>query len=42
VHGALASFKLTIVPFGEEHAVVAASFRPPTRKLNVSFADRGA
>ena len=40
VNRALASLKLTIVPFDEEHAVVAASFRPPTRKLNVSFADR--
>jgi ribonuclease VapC len=37
---ALASLKLTMVAFDEEHAVVAASFRPPTRKLNVSFADR--
>jgi ribonuclease VapC len=40
VHRALTSLKLTIVPLDEEHAVVAASFRPLTRKLNVSFADR--
>lgn len=39
VDRALASLKLTILPFDEEHAVVAASFRPLTRKLNVSFAD---
>jgi PIN domain nuclease of toxin-antitoxin system len=32
--------KLTIVPFDEKHAVAAASFRPVTRNLNVSFADR--
>ena len=37
---ALASLKLTIVPFDEEHAIAAASFRPATRSLNVSFADR--
>src|SRR5262249_53887716 len=37
---ALASLKLTIVPFDETHASAAASFRPATRKLNVSFADR--
>ena len=40
VHLALASLKLAIVPFDDEHAVVAASFRPLTLKLNVSFADR--
>ena len=40
VKHALAGLKLTIVPFDEEHAVVAATFRPATRKLNVSFADR--
>lgn len=40
VHRALAGLQLTIVPFDEEHAVAAASFRPQTRKLNVSFADR--
>jgi PIN domain nuclease of toxin-antitoxin system len=40
VNRALASLKLTVIPFDEEHAVVAASFRPLTRKLNVSFADR--
>jgi ribonuclease VapC len=37
---ALALLKLTIVPFDEAHAVAAASFRPATRNLNVSFADR--
>ncbi len=37
---ALASLKLTIVPFDEAHAVMAASFRPATRNLDVSFADR--
>ena len=37
---ALASLKLAIVPFDETHAVMAASFRAATRKLNVSFADR--
>jgi PIN domain nuclease of toxin-antitoxin system len=40
VQRALASLKLTIVPFDENHAVAAASFRPATRKLNISFADR--
>ena len=40
VRQALARLKLTIVPFDEEHAVAAASFRPSTRNLNVSFADR--
>jgi ribonuclease VapC len=40
VNHALASLKLTIIPFDEAHAVAAASFRPVTRKLNVSFADR--
>lgn len=37
---ALANLKLTIVSFDEAHAVMAASLRPATRKLNVSFADR--
>jgi ribonuclease VapC len=37
---ALVGLNLTIVPFDEEHAVAAASFRPATRNLNVSFADR--
>jgi ribonuclease VapC len=37
---ALAGLKLTILPFDEEHAVAAASFRPATRNLDVSFADR--
>jgi len=40
VNHALASLKLTIVPFDEERAVVAASFRTLTRNLDVSFADR--
>ncbi len=40
VRSALAGLKLTIVPFDEEHAVVAASFRQLTRKLNISFANR--
>jgi len=40
VKRALASLKLRMVPFDEEHAVMAASFRPATRKLHVSFADR--
>jgi ribonuclease VapC len=40
VSAALAGLKLTIVPFDQEHALAAASFRPLTRNLNVSFADR--
>ena len=40
VNNALAGLKLTIVPFDEAHAVAAATFRPATRKLNISFADR--
>jgi ribonuclease VapC len=40
VNHALASLKLTIIPFDDKHAVAAASFRPATRTLNVSFADR--
>ena len=40
VNRALAGLKLTVVPFDEEHALAAATFRPATRKLNVSFADR--
>jgi PIN domain nuclease of toxin-antitoxin system len=40
VRRALAGLDLTIMPFDEPHAVAAASFRPATRKLNVSFADR--
>ncbi len=40
IRGELAKLKLTIMPFDESHAVAAASFRPGTRKLNVSFADR--
>jgi ribonuclease VapC len=33
---ALASLKLTIIPFDEEHAIKAAFLRPATRKLNIS------
>jgi PIN domain nuclease of toxin-antitoxin system len=40
VNRELASLKLEIVSFDEEHALAAASFRPVTRKLDVSFADR--
>ena len=40
VNIALAGLKLTIVPFDEAHAVAAATLRPATRKLNISFADR--
>ena len=40
VNRALAGLKLMVVPFDEEHALAAAAFRPATRKLNVSFADR--
>ena len=40
VQRALASLKLTMIPFDEEHALAAASFRPATCKMNVSFADR--
>jgi ribonuclease VapC len=40
VQRALAGLKLTLVPFDAEHALTAATFRPPTRHLNYSFADR--
>ena len=40
VNTALAGLKLTVVPFDEAHAVAAATFRPATRKLDISFADR--
>ncbi len=40
VNRSLAALKLTIIPFDDAHAVAAASFRPATRTLNVSFADR--
>jgi PIN domain nuclease of toxin-antitoxin system len=40
VSSALAGLKLTLVPFDTAHSVAAASFRPATRGLNVSFADR--
>ena len=40
VRQALATLKLTIVSFDEAHATAAASFRPATRKFNMSFADR--
>lgn len=36
----LTSFRYPVVPFDAEHATVAASFRPPTRHLDCSFADR--
>jgi ribonuclease VapC len=36
----LASFRYPIVAFDAEHAAVAASFRPATRHLDCSFADR--
>jgi ribonuclease VapC len=40
VRHALAGLQLTILPFDEDHALAAASFRVATRKLDVSFADR--
>jgi ribonuclease VapC len=40
VNSSLAGLQLTIIPFDEAHAVAAASFRPATRMLDVSFADR--
>jgi PIN domain nuclease of toxin-antitoxin system len=40
VRQVLAGLRLTLVPFDREHAVVAATFRPITRHLNGSFADR--
>ncbi len=40
VNRALAGLKLTIIPFDEAHAIAAASLRPATRTLNISFADR--
>lgn len=40
VRHALALLKLIVIPFDESHAVAAAAFRPTTRELNVSFADR--
>ncbi len=40
VRHALAMLELTIIPFDEEHALAAAAFRPATRKLDFSFADR--
>ncbi len=40
VRNALAGLKLTIIPFDEEHAFAAASFRPATPKHDISFADR--
>jgi PIN domain nuclease of toxin-antitoxin system len=36
----LASLGLTEVAFDHEHALTAASFRPQTRSLGLSFADR--
>ncbi len=40
VRRVLAGLQMTIKTFDEEHAVAAASFRPLTRKLDISFADR--
>lgn len=40
VRQAIDGLKLKMIPFDEHHAVAAASFRPRTRKLNISFADR--
>jgi ribonuclease VapC len=40
VHEAIDRLQLTIVPFDEEHGRRAASFRPATRRLEFSFADR--
>jgi PIN domain nuclease of toxin-antitoxin system len=36
----IASLGLTAVVFDHEHALTAASFRPQTRSLGLSFADR--
>jgi PIN domain nuclease of toxin-antitoxin system len=36
----LAGLKLSLVPFDEDHALIAAALRPLTRHLNFSFADR--
>ena len=36
----LASLKLALVPFDEDHALTAAALRPSTRHLDFSFADR--
>jgi PIN domain nuclease of toxin-antitoxin system len=36
----LASLKLALVPFDEDHALAAAALRPATRHLDFSFADR--
>jgi PIN domain nuclease of toxin-antitoxin system len=40
INHALAGLKLAVIPFDEKHAIAAASFRPATRNLGVSFADR--
>jgi ribonuclease VapC len=40
VRAALAALKLSIIPFDEAHAIASASFRPMTRDLDISFADR--
>lgn len=37
---AVAMLNLAVIPFGAEHAHVAASFAAPTRTHNFSFADR--
>ena len=36
----LASLKLALVPFDEDHALTAAALRSSTRHLDFSFADR--
>ncbi len=40
VQHSIAGLKLAMISFDAEHALAAAAFRPPTRHLNVSFADR--
>ena len=36
----LSALRYAVIPFNDECAAVAASFRPATRYLNCSFADR--
>jgi ribonuclease VapC len=40
VERVLRGLELTVVPFDATHGVTAATFRPVTRRLDVSFADR--
>ncbi len=40
VQQAVDGLRLTLVPFGEMHAVKTAELRPATRDLDFSFADR--